>query len=99
MNPSPKIPNGVVCYVHLKRLKKRSRILLAIGRIATGMKEALTDIKGIGPKKAEQVLEVVEKEAGVPEEVRANLQEAMSYYENGEYEYAGKFLERAMEGL
>jgi len=65
------------------------------------MKEELTDIQGVGDKTADKIMTVFEDhtETGVPEHIQDDLEAAMSYYENEEYAYAGKFLRRVMEDL
>jgi endonuclease III-like uncharacterized protein len=64
------------------------------------MKDDLTDIQGVGDKTADKIMTVFEEHnSGVSDDVRHNLEEAMSYYENEDYEYAGKFLRRAVDGL
>lgn len=65
------------------------------------LKDDLQEIRGIGKAKADSIMTVFEEyeQSGVPESVRQDLEEAMSYYEQGQYEYAGKFLRRVMEDL
>ncbi len=63
------------------------------------LKDELTDIHGIGESKTEEIMTVFEDYDSTNEVVESNLREAMDYYNNNEYEYAGKFLRRAVEGL
>jgi hypothetical protein len=64
------------------------------------LRDALTDIRGVGDAKADEIMTVFDEyERGVPDEVRSDLEAAYDYYQEGQYSYAGKFLRRAVEGL
>jgi hypothetical protein len=68
--------------------------------VATGMtiEDDLEDISGVGTETRKKIMTVFE-EHGTSDEVVENLETALDYYESGEYEYAGKFLRRAVDGL
>ena len=64
------------------------------------MKDDLTDIQGVGDKTADKIMTVFEEHnSGTSDDVAENMKQALDYYESGEYEYAGKFLRRAVDGL
>lgn len=65
------------------------------------VRDDLTDINGVGETTADKIMTVFEdyESSDVPEDVRSNLEDAMSYYDAAQYEYAGKFLRRVMEDL
>jgi ribosomal protein S13 len=62
------------------------------------LEENLQNIHGIGEQKAKEIMEVVESNS-VNSDVEENVKNAYDYYQEGEYSYMGKFLERAMEAL
>lgn len=65
------------------------------------LREALTDIQGVGDATADKILDAVEAHADsdVPEDLAENVRSAWDYHHNGDYGYAGKFLERAAESV
>jgi len=79
--------------------RKANPLLIFSRCIDSSMKDALTEINGVGDKTADKIMTVFQEHNGVSDDVRHNLEEAMSYYESEEYEYAGKYLRRAVDGL
>lgn len=59
----------------------------------------LLSIDGVGEKTAHKVQEVyAEHGYGEPsDELEQNLRQALDYYDAGNYEYAGKYLQRVKE--
>lgn len=63
------------------------------------LKDALTEIDGIGDVTAEKICDVVSEHDGTDSTVTENVRDAYDYYESGQESYAGKFLRRAYEAL
>lgn len=66
------------------------------------LKEPLQTIDGVGDKTADKVIDVVDECEAVETidpAVVADLEEALSYHDDGQYEYARKFLHRIEEGM
>jgi len=58
------------------------------------------EIRGVGETTADEILAVLEDNpSDVGSDVADQLRTAHDYHENGDFEYAGKFLARAVEGL
>jgi len=62
------------------------------------LEQAFQEVDGVGPVKAEELVEIAQSE-GVDSDVADNVRSAWGYYENGDYSYMGKFLERAVNNL
>jgi hypothetical protein len=62
------------------------------------LEEAFQEVSGVGPARAEELVEIVESE-DVDSIVAENVEQAYDYYQNGDYSYSGKFLERAVNNL
>jgi len=64
----------------------------------TELEDALTDIRGVGDATAEEIMSVVDEHGdGGSVELEETLRDAVSYYEQGDYGYAEKYLYRALE--
>jgi hypothetical protein len=63
------------------------------------IEDELEDISGVGTETRKKIMTVFEEHNSTSDEVVENLETALDYYEAGEYEYAGKFLRRAVDGL
>jgi len=67
--------------------------------------DELETISGVGPKTAEKVEAIVNSGEYVThdelmdEMVAQNVREAYDHYEDGQYEYAGKYIRRAYNAL
>ncbi len=63
------------------------------------LKDALTDIKGVGPATADSILEVLEEHGGseADTQTKSLIKNALDYIEEGNPDYARKYLERALE--
>lgn len=64
------------------------------------LEDDLQEIRGIGEAKASEIMTVFENhQSDTPDVVKENLEQAIDYYEDGQYSYAGKFLRQAYEGF
>jgi endonuclease III-like uncharacterized protein len=64
------------------------------------LRDDLTEIQGVGEATADSILEVLaEHDTGTDSEVREAVLETWDYYQDGQYSYAGKYLERAVNHL
>lgn len=61
------------------------------------LKDALTEIDGIGDVTADKICDVVAEHDNTDSAVIENVRQAWDYYESGQGSYAGKFLRRAYE--
>lgn len=59
------------------------------------LKDEFQEVSGIGPKKAEKLVEIVEQ-SETESDVKENVKEALSYLDAGRPGYARKFLERVV---
>lgn len=62
------------------------------------LEDDLQEIHGVGPETAAEIMEIVNAQNMSPE-IEADVREAWDYYQNGDYSYMGKFLERAVNNL
>jgi Holliday junction resolvasome RuvABC DNA-binding subunit len=85
--------------VRASNTRKPNPLLIFSLLVDTSMKDDLTSIQGVGDKTADKIMTVFEEHYSTSDEVGENLETALEYYETGEYEYAGKFLRRAVDGL
>jgi len=64
------------------------------------LRDALTDIRGVGEATADTILETLDSHgSGVSDAVSENLRKAHDEHRNGDAEYAGKFVRRAIDAL
>lgn len=63
--------------------------------------DALTEINGVGDARADDIIELVDEYgAGVDvDALRDDLEDALSYHEQGDHEYAATFVESARDRL
>lgn len=62
------------------------------------LSEQLQEIQGVGPATADAILDVIDGQ-GVPQQVREDFADGMSYLRDGQPGYAMKFFERVEEAL
>ena len=64
------------------------------------LRDELMQIQGVGEARADEIIEIVERhKTGSADEVVATLQQAVDYDEQGDTDYAMKYVRRSLDLL